>query len=206
MDRSIRQWPARSRLHRWLTPGMGLLLALSGFAAPARAAQYQVIDRARFVGQVTFLDSAAAGPTSFELLQPSMAVVISINRQTQLTGKSAEANVEGLARDDYAVVNARRVGTRWVASKIVYDVDPILPLQTVTGSIVRVSVDGRRIYVRLDAGGSRWITIGRLARYRLDGRLLDPSPIPLKGEAVQLIVNRSALSWVALEVDLRSVL
>ena len=204
MDLLTRHFIRRRHLSRWLTPTLGILIALSGLVAPARAAQYQVIDRARFVGQVTMLVSIAAGATSFELLQPNTTAVITINRQTQLTGRSAEANVEGLARDDYAIVNARRVGARWIATRIAYDVDPIPPLQTVTGSIMRVSVDGRRVYVRLDTGASRWITIGRLARYRLDGRLMDPSPIPLKGEAVQLVVNRSTAAWVALEVDLRS--
>jgi hypothetical protein len=182
-----------------------LLILLAGFVTPARAFQLQVIDRARFVGQVTALLPVNGSPTAFVLLQPNLSVTISINPQTQLTGSSAEANVEGLARDDYAVINAKHVQGRWVATKIRYDVDPILPLRTVSGAVVKLTPDSRRVYVKLDTGGNRWITIGRLARYRLDGRIVDPPPILLKGEAVQFVINRATIPWIALEVDVRSV-
>jgi hypothetical protein len=182
-----------------------LLLFISGVVTPAHAFRFQVIDRERFVGQVTALLPANGSPNTFVLLQPNISVAISINPQTQLTGSSAEANVEGLARDDYAVVNAKHVQGRWIATKITYDVDPILPLRVISGTVVKLTPDGRRVNVKLDTGGSRWITIGRLARYRLDGRAVDPPPILLKGELVQLVINRAAVPWLALEVDARSV-
>jgi hypothetical protein len=192
--------------HRWAVAALGaLLLVVSGLVTPAHAFQLQVIDRARFVGQITALLPVNGSPTGFVLLQPNLTVTISINPQTQLTGSSAEANVEGLARDDYAVVNAKHVQGRWIATKITYDVDPILPLRIVSGSVVKLAPDGRRVNVKLDTGASRWITIGRLARYRLDGRAVDPPPILLKGELVQFVINRTTVPWLALEVDARTV-
>lgn len=189
----------------WALAALGALLIFSsGFVTPAQAFRLQIIDRARFVGQVTTLLPVNGSPTAFVLLQPNLSVTISISPQTQLTGSSAEANVEGLARDDYAVVNAKHVQGRWIAAKIRYDVDPILPLRVVSGSVVKLTPDGRRVNVKLDTGGSRWITIGRLARYRLDGRAVDPPPILLKGELVQFVVNRTTVPWLALEVDARS--
>jgi hypothetical protein len=205
MAEHARRFTSKAPVGRFVALALGVLITLTGFLTPAHAFKLQVIDRARFVGQVTTLLPATGSPTSFVLLQPNVAVTVSINPQTQLTGKSAEANVEGLVRDDYVVVNARRVGGKWIATRIAYDVNPILPLRTVSGSVVRLTLDGRRVNVRLDAGGTRWITIGRLARYRLDGRLVDPAPILLKGEPVQLVVNRTIDSWIALEIDVRSV-
>lgn len=203
-----RLWPmaAARRITRRTATLVPALLLLAGFLSPAHAAApRQVVERARFVGQVFSLAPAAGTPTSFTLVQPSVAVTIAINPQTQLAGRSAEANVQGLARDDYAVVNARRMAGRWVATRIVYDVDPILPLMTVSGTVLRESADARRIYVRLEVGGVRWITLGRLARYRMDGRIVDLPPTLIKGEPVQLVVNRAALTWIALEVDVRSI-
>jgi len=201
------KWISGAMRRRFIVSVFGaLLLFVGGYVSPAHAFRLQVIDRARFVGQVTALLPANGSPTAFVLLQPNVSVTISINPQTQLTGSSAEANVEGLARDDYAVVNAKHVQGRWIAIKIMYDVDPILPLRSVSGSVLRLTLDGRHVDVRLDTGGSRWITIGRLARYRLDGRVIDPPPILLKGEPVQLVINRAAVPWLALELDVRSVL
>lgn len=90
--------------------------------------------------------------------------------------------------------------------KITYDVDPVPPLRAVSGTVVRLTPDGRRVNVKLDTGGSRWITIGRLARYLVDGRAVAPAPILLRGEPVQLVVNRLMFPWVALEIDVRSTL
>jgi hypothetical protein len=182
------------------------VLLLAGFVTPAHAVQFQVTDHARFAGQVTTLLPAAGSPTSLVLLQPNLSVSVSINPQTQLTGQSAEANVEGLVRGDYAMVNARRVDEKWVAATITYDVDPVPPLRAVSGIVLKVSPNGRRLNVKLDSGGNRGITIGRLARYRLDNHLVDPPPILLKGEPIQLVVSRATDAWIALEVDVRSVL
>jgi hypothetical protein len=206
MNTFTRQSIAGASRRRCAALALGaLLILIGGFVTPAHAFRLQAIDRARFVGQVTALLPINGSPTAFVLLQPSLSVTISINPQTQLTASSAEANVEGLARDDYAVVNAKHVQGRWIAAKITYDVDPILPLRTVSGSVVRLTPDGRRVNVKLDTGGSRWITIGRLARYRLDGRIIDPPPILLQSEPVQFVINRATIPWVALEVDVRSV-
>lgn len=200
IDKSISAVP---RLRYTVPAVAALLMLISGFITPAHA---QVIDRARFAGQVTTLLSVNGNPASFVLLQPNVSVTVTINPQTQFVGSSAEANVEGLARDDYAVVNARRSQGRWIAMKITYDVDPVPPLRAVSGTVVRLTPDGRRVNVKLDTGGSRWITIGRLARYLVDGRAVAPAPILLRGEPVQLVVNRLMFPWVALEIDVRSTL
>lgn len=193
--------PAR----RFAAFALGVFITLIGFVTPAHAFRLQVFVGARFIGQVTTLLPAAGSPTSFVLLQPNFSVSIAISPKTQLTGKSAEANVEGLVRDDYAVVTAKRMAGRWVATRIAYDVDPIPPLRIVSGTVVKPTLDGRHVNVRLDTGGARWITIGRLARYRLDGRLMEPAPILAKGEVIQLVVNRMTVPWIALEVDVHSV-
>jgi hypothetical protein len=178
----------------------------SGFIAvsPVGASRPQVVVRARFVGQVTALQPGDGSPTGFVLLQPNSVVTIGITAQTQFVSGSAEANVEGLTRDDYAVVTARRGGGRWIATRISYDVDPILPLLQVSGVVTNVSVNGRRVDVHLDTGPVRAITIGRDARWTLDGRTADSSISLFKGESVGFIVNRSTLPWLALEVDARS--
>src|SRR5947209_1194767 len=145
MFEHVRRSSSSAPVGRFVALALGLVMTLTGFLTPAHAFQFQVIDRARFAGQVTALLPATGSPTSFVLLQPNLTVTVSINSQTQLTGKSAEASVEGLMRDDYAVVNARRVGGKWVAVKIAYDVDPILPLRTMSGSVEKLSLDGRRV-------------------------------------------------------------
>jgi hypothetical protein len=197
---------SRSPVRYFIALVLGATMILAWLCTPAHALQFQVTDHGHFAGQVATLIPATGSPTSFVLLQPNTSVSVSINPQTQLTGQSAEANVEGLVRDDYAVVNARRIEGRWVATTITYDVEPVPPLRTISGSVVKISPNGRRVNVRLDAGGNRAIVIGRMARFRLDNHLVDPPPILFKGEPIQLVVNKTPGSWIALEVDVRSVL
>ncbi len=168
----------------------------------AHASRLQVVDRTRFVGQVSALLPEGGSPSEFTLLQPNGPVQIAINPQTKFVPGSAEANVEGLARDDYAVVNAKRVSTRWIATRIAYDVDTVLPLVRVEGVISFVSVAGRRIDVRLNTGVVKRITIGRDARFTVGGRPTDTSLTMYTGEAVGIVANRSTVPWLALEVDL----
>lgn len=201
----VRRATSRAPVGRFVALTLGVLITLSAWFTPAHAYLHQVIDRGRFVGQVTALLPATGSPTSFVLLQPTVSVTISINAQTQLNGKSAEANVEGLVRDDFAVVNARRMQGKWIATRITYDVDPILPLRTISGSVLKLTLDSRHVDMKLDTGGTRWITIARLTRYRLDGRVVDPPPILLKGEPIQLVVSRTFGSWIALEINVQSV-
>lgn len=192
---------------RFIAVFLGVVILVGSLVSPAEAYHPQAVERARFVGQVTTVLGSGGTPSEFILQAINGVVDIHITPQTTFVAKSAEANVEGLARDDFAVVNVRRTQQgAWVAARITYDVDPFAPLRAVTASLTRVSLDGKRLLVKADTGASRWVSIVRLTRFRMDGRLLDAPPVFLKGQSLQLVVQNTFTGWVALEIDIRSML
>jgi hypothetical protein len=129
-----------------------------------------------------------------------------ITAGTKFHAGSAEAEVEGFQAGDYAVVTARHVNRTWVASSIDFDVQPItvMQVQNVTGTIVRVSPNGKRFLMLLDTGTMRWVTVTRKTKFHMDGQLVDPPPPLLKGDMVQVGMEHTGRLWVALDITIRT--
>jgi hypothetical protein len=183
-------------------------LALIGslVAGEARADRAHGVP-ARFVGQVTQLVGPPGNPTEFTLQLRYRSIDIKIASDAVFIARSAEAEVEGFQVGDYATVTARRAEHVWIAVRIQFDVQPLVTaLVSVTGTVLRVSNDERRIVIRLDTGGTgtRLITIGVKTRFEIDGQ---PAPVavPLvKGDIVHVQMRATNHGWYALTVDLVS--
>lgn len=180
------------------------VLALSGSLVPAHAAKISAAERSRFVGIVASVSGPMSKPSKFSIQLVSGMVDVVLTPHTKLVPKSAEASVEELATGDYVVAYVRRTSRTWVVLRLDYDVQPIPPLRAVSGVVERVSANGRGFLLKLDTAGTRWISLGRQARIRVDGRLADPPPPVMAGESLQAVVLTGGLVWAALQIDLRS--
>jgi hypothetical protein len=160
-------------------------------------------------------------PTGFSLLLASGRLVPFVTApNATLSGKSAEAAVEGLQRGDYAIVQARnvsvvvahRVRKHWVAYHVDFDVQPITPtpvpkpvMATITGTVTRVTVDGKRFAVQDQATLKVWmITIDARTAFRVDGQPMPGPPVLSKGDPVVVRARKTGGVWVATEVNLRT--
>jgi hypothetical protein len=172
---------------------------------PAHAQQAPP-DVQRFVGQVIRLFPSANNPAGFTLQLRNRTIDLMITAGTKFHAGSAEAEVEGFQAGDYAVVTARHVNRTWVASSIDFDVQPItvMQVQNVTGTIVRVSPNGKRFLMLLDTGTMRWVTVTRKTKFHMDGQLVDPPPPLLKGDMVQVGMEHTGRLWVALDITIRT--
>lgn len=172
----------------------------------AAHAQQAPPDQQRFVGQVVRLFPSVSNPAGFTLQLRERTVDLTITAGTKFHAGSAEAEVEGFQVGDYAVVLARHVNRAWVAASIDFDVQPIavLQVQTATGTIARVSPNGKRFLMLLDAGTSRWVTVTRKTKFHMDGQLLDPPPPLVKGDDVQVAMEHSGRLWTALDITIRT--
>jgi hypothetical protein len=160
----------------------------------------------RFVGQVVRLYPSVDNPTGFTLQLRNRTLDMTITSNTKFHADSAEAEVEGFQAGDYAVVLARRVNRAWVSLSIDFDVQPIsVPqMQTVSGTILRVALNGKRFLILLDAGPTRWVTVTKKTRFHMDGQILDPPPPLLRGDMVQVAMERSNRLWIALDITIRT--
>ena len=204
----------RIRRVRWLV--LAVLLGLMGVVVPAGTrGQAQVHPTpvrpvlpitARFAGLVTSVSGPSASPTSFTLETKARPIDLRVAPAAVFTPKSAEAEVEGFMVGDYAVVNARRINRTWVAEQISFDVRPVKHPRdiTVTGSVLRVAVNGKHFEIALDSGGSRWVAINATTQFRLDGQLVFNPPPLSKGERVTVVMRSTLSGWVAVEVNLRT--
>jgi len=120
--------------------------------------------------------------------------------------RSAEAEVEGFQSGDYAIVMARHVNRGWVANRVEYDVQPIAGVVqvTLTGTVQRVSANGKLFSMQVDSGSVRWVVINARTKYRVDGQLLDGPPVLMRGDMVTVIMRRVVRTWVALSVNVRT--
>jgi len=135
------------------------------------------------------------------------ALVVRVGPQAKLLPRSAEAEVEGLVSNDFAIVFARRVARTWVAYRVEYDVQPIAvvpPTIMVTGVVIRVNPNGRSFTMMLDSGDLRFVTMNKQTKFQLDGQLVDGSGLVTKDEAVQVAMRRTNHGWLALDVNVKS--
>ncbi|MBV9281113.1 MAG: hypothetical protein JOZ41_13610 [Chloroflexi bacterium] len=212
----------RSVAGRLIALSLALWLGLGSALGPAAARPLpQVGSLTRFVGMVGAVVGPADTPTGFSLLLASGRLVPFVTApNATFSGKSAEAAVEGLQRGDYAIVQARNVSVvvahrlrkHWVAYHVDFDVQPITPTPapkpaaaTITGTVTRVTVDGRRFAVQDQATLKVWtITIDARTVFRVDGQLMPGPPVLSKGDSVVVRARKAGSVWVATEVNLRT--
>lgn len=182
------------------------VLILLGGAPRASAQQIKDISvaKGRYVGQVVAVQGPLASPTSLTLQLGLQNLDIRILPRTILTGKSAEADVEGLQVGDYAVVISRRYNRTTAATRVVFDVEPIFPLRAVSGTIARVAIDGQHFQVRSTTGKLAWLHVSKYARIRLDGRPSDVLTSLVKGNTVQVLAQHTDAGWDATDISIRS--
>lgn len=160
----------------------------------------------RFYGQVTSASLVKGVPSAFTLMTRNGPVDFRLPPRAKLVSRSAEAEVEGFQSGDYAIVMARRVNRGWVANRVEFDVQPItVAIQvTLTGTVQRVSANGKLFSMLLDSGPLRRVVINARTKYRMDGQLLDGPPALMRGDVVTVIMRRVVRTWVALSVNVRT--
>jgi hypothetical protein len=169
------------------------------------------LPRANFMGMITNVATLNGDPTgdpvSFTLELGIQLEVIHLVGRTVITGRSAEAVVEGLAVRDYAVVRATRFKGVWYATRIIFDVQPVAPLHLFSGALVRLSPDGKRLVVKPDVG--KGVVVLRLlprTRYHVDGLPVAVAPALVPAESLQVLSQRINGTWIAWDVYTKSTL
>lgn len=159
-----------------------------------------------FRGQVTDVTVESGMPVRFSLQTRRRIVLFRIAPYATFTALSAEAEVEGLSTQDYAVVLARHVGHLWVAVHIAFDVQPIQTVQTaVSATVIRVTPTNNAVVVRLQAGTLRRLAIVPTTRFRVAGQLTGELPTLLRGDIVRVAMRLAPRGWIAVEIDLQHV-
>jgi hypothetical protein len=172
------------------------------YQAAAQAISNQSPGLTVFYGQVIAMAGAVDAPTGFSLLLKNRLIDFRIAAHVTLKPHSAEAEVEGFQTNDYAAVGAKRINRVWVAFAIEFDVQSFRDTPTLSGVIVRVTPNGRRLIMQLGNGTSRWVTIVPRTIFRIDGKLQALPPLLQKGELVDVKMRLTGNVWVALEIDL----
>jgi hypothetical protein len=158
----------------------------------------------RFIGVVNAIQGPAESPAQITLQLGTLTTDVRINLKTVFSGKSAEANVEGLLQGDYATVIARRFKGVWVAKRVIFDVQPMIPLHLFSGTVTKETLDGRHVTIRL-VGTQRFIAfrIAVAAQFQSDGHA-ELNPLSLfRGATVELLALHSNTAWVAYTVNLK---
>jgi len=182
-------------------------LALAGSLTPAgaqRFVSYQQIDHGRLEGQIVSVQGQPDNPTGLTLGVMDQTLVLRFTPRVIIKARSAEAQVEGLLKDDWAIVTVQRVHGSLVATRVEFDVQPLPPYLELTGTFMRELPNGKRIFIKLDAGGIRPLNVTRQTRFRLDDSLQDSPPILTRGQSVQALVRRTSGGLLALQIDVRS--
>lgn len=167
----------------------------------------------RFVGQVTSVIATSDGSVvGFTLQLKAHSIDFLVAPHPKIKARSAEAAVEGLQKNDYAMVLARRSDYMWIARVIEFDVQQfrvgtppkVPPSVTVTGPIQRVFQNGKRFAMTLPNLSTRWVTITSQTRFRLDGQPVAGPEVLTKGDLVQVVMRLTSRGWVALDVNLKT--
>jgi hypothetical protein len=189
---------------------LALCLSISSFGHALAAHQplgiHGTITRS-FSGRIASLVLGLDGnPSSFILQLPNLNTFdFKVVPATVSKPNSAEAEIEGLQRNDYALVRARgRLGS-WTAVKVTYDVRPLDQVM-LNGTVLKVSRNGRRFELTLtDSGKSRWVVMNLKTRFRINGQAANGMPIVVKGDLVQVLARQvKQVGFVALLVNLKT--
>ena len=188
------------------TAALAALLGIAGSLTPVGAHESAVTQRApvRFNGQVIRVVGPVENPTGFRLQLPARVVDFEISPTATFTAESAEANVEGFVKGDYALVFANRVRRAWIATRILFDVDPIGgPVQVrVTGTITRVTPNQKRFVLKLDSGELRLVTVVPKTTFLMNDQPVTAPPVLAKDDLVTVVMRRTPRGWFAVSVDL----
>lgn len=184
---------------------LGLAVSLSPAGAMHVVPQQTHPPLVHFSGQVTAISGPAANPTRFTLQTNDRAIDFQIVMRTNIVARSAEAQIEGLSLDDFAMVTAARPNGSWTAYRIVYDVQPWGPIRqfTVTGTVQRVDKRGRGFQLRMSGGTTHWIVVNQQSKFAVAGIPVDTPPTLIRDSVVEVLVRRAGLNWVALTVNVR---
>jgi hypothetical protein len=163
------------------------------------------VQRGRFVGEVIALFGPAANPTGLTVQLGLSTADVHFGTQYTPHPLSAEAEVEGIAVHDFVSMVVRKGQGEWVAQRVDFDVQPFGRLRLVTAAIVNLGPEARHLRIRLaDTGQVRWVTLSRQTMYESDGKPLTVLPLLLRDQAVQILVIRGDLGWVAATINLKS--
>ncbi len=182
-------------------------LALAGSLTPASAQRFitnQQLDHGRLEGQIVSIQGPPDNPTGLTLDLMDQTLLLRFAPRVIIKAKSAEAQVEGLLKGDWAIVTVQRVRGSLVATRVEFDVQPLPPYLMLSGAFVREFPNGKRIFIRLDGGGIRPLIVTPKTRFRLDDSLQDIAPSLTRGQSVQALVRRTPAGLLALEIDVRS--
>jgi hypothetical protein len=193
------------------TPGSPSKGLNQGTSPPPGRLNDPTLPRANFMGMITSVvpqpSNPDGDPISFRLELGTQAEDIHLFGATVITGKSAEAVVEGMSSSDYAVVRAKRYKGVWYAMRIVFDVQPVPPLRLLSASFVRLSVDGKRMFVKPDSG--KGLIVLRLVprtRYHVDNQPVDVAPVLQPQESLRALIQRVNQTWIAWDVYTKTTL
>lgn len=190
----------------WHAVFLSVAVLLAGLPAAAGAYPLTHVNNLpnRLVGQVQNVVGPGASPTGFTLQLGNQTADLKIVPATVFAARSAEAEVEGFITGDYALVVARRTDHGLVARRVSFDIQPFLPLRLVTGTLQRVSLNGRHVLVKLDNTRIMWLQITRQTRYRQDGKVVAIPPALTRGMQLQILAVRAYGAWVAADINIRT--
>lgn len=200
------QFPLARRILLILVGASAFMLTAFGGLVTAKAtASIRVAALSQFGGQIVALTGNTDNPTGFTLQMKSHNMDFKISPTTVFTARSAQAELQGFSVNDYAIVEARHVRRTWISTRIDFDITPIVPNQiTLTGSVWRISINQKRLAMKLDTGDVRWVNIIARTRYRIDAQPIDGTLVLTKGEVVEIRAQRTVHGLFALDINLKT--
>lgn len=186
---------------------VSLTPAVTHGAVPLQHPLGQIGRTVRFPGEVTDLVGPAASPTSFTLQVRDHSVTIRIMPRTVFQARTAEAQVDGFAQYDFAVVTTTRMNGEWRAVRVLYDVVPWGPIRdfSVTAHVVTLDAKGKNVQLKLASGDTHWVRLTLNTRYQVDGVPALTPPALVKDSVVVVTVHRNdAGVWVGALVNLKA--
>jgi hypothetical protein len=159
----------------------------------------------RYIGEIVALVGPTNNPTGVMLQFGTDTTDITLGPKYTAQPQSAEAEVEGLAVDDYAVITVHpNYRGDLIAQRVQFDVEPFGRLRLMTGLVTWVSPNDKRMRLRLpDTGAIRTITLIRSTKYEVDGKQVAPLILG-RDQTVQVLVLHLNFSLLAVDVNLKT--
>jgi hypothetical protein len=164
-----------------------------------------IIGQSRYIGQVIALDGRLDNPTGVMLQLGTDSTDIKLGPRYTAQPQSAEAEVEGLAVGDYALVTAHLVRGDLVAQRVQFDVEPFGRMKLITGSVTWVSPNGKHLRLRVaDTGNTRVLQLVRSTQYEIDGKVQIAPLLLAKEQTVQVLILHDNFQLYAVDVNLKT--
>jgi hypothetical protein len=191
-----------------LTLGVTPIAGVSGQTASAQRIPADfagVLGDNRYIGEIVALDGRANNPTGVVLQFGTDTTDIALGPTYTAQPQSAEAEVEGLAVDDYAVITVHsNYRGDLIAQRVQFDVEPFGRLRLMTGVVTWMSPNDKRVRLRLpDTGAVRTLTLIHSTKYEVDGKQVSPLILG-RDQTVQVLVLRLNFSLIAVDVNLKT--